>query len=1278
MTVARRMMVLTGVIVLGIMIVTGSLLYMLERVYNSANAGNTNVVPSLVILDEMREGILQTRIQLRSHVLNNDPAAMYEIERKLDFYQKQTEQQLKAYEFNGCGGVSCFVDETDANYIRQIKLVWDQYQATLQPIIAESRRGAAGTEKSRALIAEIKTSELEKKISALIDEHILYNIDLARKNSDGSALTKTNAFIISSILGFILIISVLILGNMTRRSILKILGGEPAVANNIVKRIADGNLHSTQDLQDAAPGSLLASVKKMAGNLEALASQADTVGRGDLSVEVHARSEHDRLGHAFKNMVNLLRIASQEDQQRNWLKDGINQLNQQLTGDLSSQQMVDIAISTLGRYLGAGRGVLYIWRSHEEKLDLLGSYMYSERSESCHLPGHQPGNQSNKQFQLGEGAVGQVARERKPIILTTINQDGAPIVTGTSSVQPLFTYTYPLLREDTLLGVIELASVDPYDEVQLSFLGSAVETIASFLYVAEQQNNIRELLGVAEKAELEARTQSEYLQQANSQMEEQQQQLQQQSEELRQTNAQMQEQQRLLEQNNESLRTAQAETAAKAKQLEQAGQYKSEFLANMSHELRTPLNAIILLSKMMMKNADGTLIEEDVKRAEVIHRSGRDLLGLINDVLDLSKIEAGRMDLSFSAIGSADFLQNLSDTFTPLSQERGVAFVIDDQFNDEIVTDQDKLAQILRNLLSNAFKFTKKGQVKLSLSYREQDPLPLHIEVSDSGIGIPADRQEAIFEAFRQADGSTSREFGGTGLGLTISLRIAQLLGGTIKLHSIAGHGSTFSLCLPRVPESLPLPTAAATSTSTTMQLAHRAGALSSAGSQSTSTPAIQSDDPNAQLAASADDRNNLQLGDKVILLIDDDYDFGLAVITINRRQHYKTLLATNGADGLVLAKKYRPTGILLDLGLPDMHGIDLLHEFKTTQELAAIPVYIVSASDRTEIHEQRDIVGYLQKPVNREQLVEAEKNLLAAVLEQRLEQRSDAILVLANGGICANEIQQLFAQAHKTSSTKMRDWTNTPMIDDKGDSLNAVLAEDAWSLCIIDLTNRSIDQGISLAKQVQNSHPKLALLFFSSASLIEEDELRLRPYTDSIIVKAPRSPERLLDNIERFLSNIKQTQSKLHATGKVHELQKINGGQQKSLEKIHILVVDDDLRNLFVITQALEQNGAKVDTAVNGRQALEMLEKNPVDLVFMDIMMPEMDGFKTIEAVRATPHIAHTRIVALTAKAMLQDRQKIIEVGANDYLSKPVDYDDLIRVAIQWSSTGSSTLTSP
>lgn len=1248
MTVAQRMMLLTGVIVFGITVVIGTLLYMLERVYESANAGNANVVPSLVILDELREGVLETRNLLRTHILSDDDGASSKIENQLTHYKNQVDDKLNSYEFNGCGGQSCLVDDKDANYLKEIKSHWQRYALTLPAMLSESRKLQADLVKSRALIAQTQTVALEKQISVLIDEHIKYNIELAKRSSDAGTATKRIALFVSAALGFVLIGGVFLLGMFTRRAILKILGGEPATATLLVKQIAEGDLRFSQDLQHAEEDSLLANVKTMRDNLEVLARQADKVGRGDLSVEVVARSDADRLGHAFKNMVDLLRLASKEDQERNWLKDGINQLNQQLTGDLSSQQVVDIAIASLGRYLNAGRGVLYLWRSSTEQLDLLGSYMYTER------------NQVGSHFQLGEGAVGQVARERKPIILTTLNNDGAPIVTGTSCVQPLYTYTYPLLRDETLLGVIELASVERYDEVKVRFLSNAVETIASYLYVAEQQSNIRELLIVAEKAELEARTQSEYLQLANSQMEEQQQQLQQQSEELRQTNDQMQEQQRLLEQNNESLRLAQAETAAKAQQLEQSGQYKTEFLANMSHELRTPLNAIILLSKMMMKNADATLLAEDVKRAEVIHRSGRDLLGLINDVLDLSKIEAGRMELSTSSLSSSAFTQNLQDLFSAIAEERGVKFEIEDNYAGEIHTDQDKLAQILRNLLSNAFKFTKQGQVKLRIDYRATDSLPIRIAVIDSGIGIPLDRQQAIFEAFRQGDGSTSREYGGTGLGLTISLRIAQLLGGTIELKSTMGQGSTFCLCLPKAPPATDTspgnPTQTGSQLSTIIQPQAQTRPPLPKSKLSGSDRRASADI--AQQAINADDRENLQAGDKVILLIDDDHDFGVAVIDINRRLGYKTLLATTGADGLAYAAKYRPGGILLDLGLPDMDGISLLQELKTTQELAAIPVYIVSARDRDQIQQQHDIVGFLQKPIDSEALAEAERRLLPELLDLR----SDAILILSNGGIDASEVRHLFQLEHKPIPEKIQEWTEHAL---SAASLTNTLLDYPWSLCIIDLTGRSVEQGMTLAATVRQTRAELALMFFSSASLSDETEARLRPYSDSIIVKTSRSPARLLDNIEYFLQNINQNRRNLRDN-------KLVTSNQKRLVGATILVVDDDLRNLFVVTQALEQNGAKVVTAVNGRQALEVLEKNQVGLIFMDIMMPEMDGYQAIAGIRANPKFRNTGIVALSAKAMLQDRQNIINAGANDYLSKPVDYDDLITMAEKWTHTTS------
>ncbi|MFZ1829447.1 MAG: ATP-binding protein, partial [Candidatus Competibacteraceae bacterium] len=744
---------------------------------------------------------------------------------------------------------------------------------------------------------------------------------------------------------FVTGVLLLIIGMATLRSTLRQLGGEPALVRDVMKRLSTGDLSTSLPTAPGDAESMAYSINVMIETLSRLAVRAEIIGKGDFSQGVPLLSENDQLGKAINNMNRMLRTTKLADADRNWIKDGYNRLSTELTGGLSLQQLADTAISVIGRYLGAGRGVLYVFRPEENSLDLLASYMHTQRSSL--------GNR----FAIGEGAVGQVAREKKPIILTAVDPDAAPVVTGTLSALPCYTYTYPLLREGVLLGVVELASFERFDELHREFLLGATEVVASFLHAAEQQESVRQLLVVAENAEKEARQRSASLQEANARMEEQQQQLQQQAEELRQsnaqlemqqqqvqqqseeleqTNAQLEQQQQQLEKSNIELRRSRGELDARARQLELSSQYKSEFLANMSHELRTPLNAIILLSKIIANNAGGRMSNDEVKQAQVIHRSGEDLLHLINDVLDLSKVEAGRMEFRPALIDSATLSDNCRDLFEHAAQERGLAFDIEDHIRGSFVSDTDKISQILRNLLSNALKFTKVGGVSLRLERRSGDALPIRIEVRDTGIGIPAEKQGLIFEAFRQLDGSTSRQYGGTGLGLTISLRLAQLLGGTIELESTLGEGSLFSLRLPEKTADQPLAEAAPPR-------------LLPAAAKQTIHP--------------LDDREHLAPGDQAILLIDDDAAFGDVLRQINDKLGYKTLLAGSGADGLELARRYRPAGILLDLGLPDMDGRDVLHTLKSS-DLASIPIYVVSACDRDTALLQ-GIVGYLQKPVS-------------------------------------------------------------------------------------------------------------------------------------------------------------------------------------------------------------------------------------------------------------------------------------------------------------------------
>jgi signal transduction histidine kinase/DNA-binding response OmpR family regulator len=981
---------------------------------------------------------------------------------------------------------------------------------------------------------------------------------------------------------------------------------------------------------------MLDSTQALMTNMERLAQQVDTIGKGDFSSRIEVLSKKDCLSAAINNMSALLQTAETDNNRRNWKRDGLEQLSKALTGDLDSMQLADVSISILGHYLSAGRGVFYSYNDNMQLLELLGSYMYSER------------NQIGSSFKLGEGAIGQVAREKKPILLTAINADAPPIVTGTNTSAPLFTYTYPLLREGTLLGVIELASFERFDEIKLAFLQEANATISSFLYVVQQNERIKELLVISELAEKSAREQSERLQEANTQMEEQQQQLQQQTEELQQTNAQMEEQQQQLQQQSEELQQTNAqmeetqlqlqqqnkrllesqnELDERAKQLELSSQYKSEFLANMSHELRTPLNSIILLSKMMASNSNQHLNNDEVHQAEIIHNAGNELLRLINDVLDLSKIEAGQMELHIESIDSRDFLNNLHELFEHSIKEKNLEFVLRDDFHGQFTSDPNRLSQILRNLLSNALKFTKSGRITLSIGRSDNAKLPIKISVKDTGIGIPEEKRKVIFEAFQQADGSISRQYGGTGLGLSISLRFAKLLGGTIELNSKVGEGSEFALLLPEKVSEITLPT------------------KTPPHSVKKSAPSVNIETPlNSSLVE--DDRSQLSATDSVILLIDDDVIFGQALLEINRKLGYKTLLAQTGEDGLKLARLYKPQGILLDLGLPDMDGSEVLHELKTRHELSEIPVYIVSGREKNAALMSEEIMGYLQKPVDIQQIGDAEAELLAFIHKSLLQ----TILVVENGEVTAQHIRELIGEQ-----------TATIITANAADNFETLLAQNPCHLAIIDLGNQAGEQALAVTKKLHGINNAMNFVFFGQQTLSDEQEAQMRQYSDSIIIKTAQSEQRLLKNIERFLAKSSSTTKNSVSLNLQHHV----SGEQ--LTGRHILIVDDDARNLFVITSALEKEGAKVDGVLNGRKALEFLKKDRVDMIFLDIMMPEMDGYQTLKEIRNNPTLVNIPVVALTAKALNTDREKALAAGADDFLSKPVEFEALINIAKVW-----------
>jgi signal transduction histidine kinase/CheY-like chemotaxis protein len=1035
---------------------------------------------------------------------------------------------------------------------------------------------------------------------------------------------------------------------------------------------------------------MLDSTERVVANMDSLAQQADAIAGGDFSGQVAPLSENDRLGIALNNMTLQLAENQRTNEQRNWLKDGLAELVQALTGDLTPQRLAELAISQVGRTLEAGRGVLYVWNDADNALDLLGSYMYTER------------NALGARVKPGEGAVGQVARERKPIILhageARMQAELPPITTGTLSVAPTVTYTWPLQREDALHGVLEIARSATLDATQVDYLNAATATIANFLYAVLQKSRIKDLLAISEAATRQAQEQSRQLQltnaqmeeqqqqlqqqtaelqAANSQMEEQQQQLQQQTAELQATNSQMEEQQQqlqqqtaelqasnaqmeeaqqALEQRNSDLMRSQHELDARARQLELSSKYKSEFLANMSHELRTPLNSIILLAKLMASNEDNKLGEEEVKRAEVIHRAGQDLLRLINDVLDLSKVEAGRMELHSAPIATHTLAEEFRDLFTVPAGDKGLELKVEDKIEGDINVDRDKLSQIVRNLLSNAIKFTRQGSVTLRFERRRhEDALPLRISVHDTGIGVAADKQALIFEAFQQADGSTSREYGGTGLGLSISLSFAHLMGGSIELASTPGEGSTFSLLLP---ESPPATSAHGGSDEPHRLRTSQAAGVPAAGHFIPPAPTYAASAAEQSFLAApaqawpSDDRAQIGGNDAVLLLVDDDPVFAQVILDINRRLGYKTLLAGCGADGLELARRFSPNGILLDLGLPDMDGSAVLHQLKSSPKLADIPVYIISGRDRDSALMGAGAQGWLHKPVDVEQIARIEAEVLSGSQADRKN-----ILLLMNGALTQGEIAPLVGADRGVLVALPVAEFSLETFADKSKSM------DGFRFAILDLGTdaASLAAAQQVAGLLHENQPELGLLFYGAKPLDEEDEARLRQFSDSIIIQTPQSERRLQENIAHFLQQAPQRHR-----GHTVTVEPAGSGAKRLVNR-HILVVDDDPRNLFVITAALEQHGAKVDNALNGRKALEMLAGMTPDLVVMDIMMPEMDGYKTIEAMRADVRFATIPVLALTAKALPRDREKALAAGADDYLAKPADYDVLVNMAAAW-----------
>lgn len=964
----------------------------------------------------------------------------------------------------------------------------------------------------------------------------------------------------------------------------------------------------------------------------------------DQTIAIRGIERRDEIGEISRALQVFKQMVSESAQQAQ-LKNHASSISASLQTATNHRDFADHLVSQLSPLVQAGVALFYGYDESRQRLDLLGSYgLRLQGNPHAYVP--------------GEGLVGQCAVSHQSIVLDEIPDNYLRIDSGSGTALPRHITILPLLVRNHLVGVLELAGFVPLTSwhrelleellpmaaLTLENLNRAVNTEDLLEQTREQADELR-LSAVTMRQQQEAlRAANDTLQSKTIELEEQSQrllaseeELRVQAEELQTSNEELRLMTDTLRQQKQQVEALQQETEHKAAELARASQYKSEFLANMSHELRTPLNSLLILSKSLGDNREGNLDAEQVESARIIHDAGSSLLRLINDILDLSKIEAGKMELLLVDYSLGDLARSLRRNFDHVARDKqlGYQVVLDEALPALIHTDPNRLEQIVNNLLSNAFKFTTSGSIDVCITRPSSDlPVPdvlkdqpfVAISVKDSGIGIPADKLERIFNAFEQADSSTSRQFGGTGLGLSISRRMAALLGGDIVLRSEEGRGSEFVLLIPE---------------HSTDVTAARMG-FQPATTSATARPATR-----ALLPAEGihDDRDYIVPGDSIILIVEDDLAFARILADIVRQKGHRMLHAPDGENGMELARRYHPTGILLDIMLPGMDGWTVIERLKADPATRHIPVHFLSAMDDLGRGRELGAVGFLTKPVTREAINEAFERLLHFA-----KGRTRHLLVVDDDESARSAVRTLLNQ-------------DDVAIDEAGSGEEALqkIAEMGYDCIVLDLGLPGIS-GLDLLEKLASSGSIPPVVVYSGRELSREENLRIRQYTDSIVIKGVRSPERLLDEVSLFLHSIRDpSREGTSAQSSVHD----------GLNGHHVLLVDDDMRNLFALSKVLRGWGMQISLAQDGQKALQALAENPrIELVLMDVMMPGMDGYETMRAVRAQPGSANLPIIALTAKAMRGDRERCLEAGANDYLSKPIDVDKLASMMHVWLRT--------
>lgn len=955
-------------------------------------------------------------------------------------------------------------------------------------------------------------------------------------------------------------------------------------------------------------------------------------GEKDIALPVDSP---DEIGVLAREFAAMMKQKNEED----WVRETLIATSRNLLGFKELQGFASSLMGMLTPAIGAQVGVLYIsstfarhhaGNGNAEMLMFLGAWGYKG----------QEGEELPQNFRWGEGLVGSCARTRTRLLVNDIPENYLRIASSVGEAKPRQLLLMPVLFENTLVGIIELATISAFSEMQLALLeqlsfniGVIINSISAGMRTQELLEETRQVAEELRRSEEELKTQQEELEASNEEMEEKTKALEEQNARIRQQSRELEDNKRLIED--------------KAEELELSSRYKSEFLANMSHELRTPLNSLLILSRGLASNEEGNLTPEQVEEASVIHNGGLELLSLINDILDLSKVEAGKISIVPEDIYLKDMVQKLSQQFDPVAKESGVAFEVrlDEGLPETLHTDGQRVEQILKNLLSNAFKFTEKGTVTLDI-HRPGSEVELGrislaagdavaISVTDTGIGIEASKLNDIFEAFQQEDGSIDRHYGGTGLGLTIARKFAHILGGEIHVTSAKGEGSTFTLFLPLVMEKTEVAYAPATP-----PVAKEMGKTEMRVMPKASVKMFI-----------PDDRKSLHADDKVLLIIEDDRDFASTLMKIAHKRGYKCLAAGDGKSGMLLASEQPVSAIILDLRLPDINGMRVLELLKHDLKTRHIPVHIITgvAEEDTVVPLRKGAIGYLIKPVEKEDL-----NGVFSRIEGLLQSQVKKVLVVEDDKKTRTAIQSLLKQ--KDIELVNAGTGGTAMEYMKTTRFDCVVLD----LKLPDMT------GFQWLEEMEKEMGEVGqppVIIYTAKELTEEENRQLSRYTGSIVIKGASSSERLLDEVTLFLHSVESTLSKDQQA-----MIRMQHDPDRALQNRSVLLVDDDMRNTFALSKLLKKHGIRVEIADNGEMALEKLRQvKTIELVIMDIMMPVMDGYQAIQEIRKTPAWSELPIIALTARAMPEEQERCMEAGANDYLVKPVDIERLLTLLRVW-----------